>query len=297
MPETLAIPARDGFPLAADLFLPAGEPRAAALLAPAMGVPRAFYAAFAGHLAEQGIAALTVDYRGIGGSREGAGTLRGFRAALHDWAELDLAGALDALASRAPGAPLLWIGHSVGGQLFGLLDEARVRAALFVGSQSGHWRLWPGAGRLAMLALWYAVIPAVVPVFGRLPGAVFGGGEDVPAGVAREWASWGRSREYLLSYARPRGGRGFTRFGGPIRSYAISDDAFAPVPTVSALAACYTAARTEVRVVRPSDAGARSLGHFGFFRARVGGPLWSEASRWLLGEATASGARAGERDA
>src|SRR5512142_76942 len=108
MPETLAIPARDGFPLAADLFLPAGEPRAAALLAPAMGVPRAFYAAFAGHLAEQGIAALTVDYRGIGGSREGAGTLRGFRAALHDWAELDLAGALDALASRAPGAPLLW---------------------------------------------------------------------------------------------------------------------------------------------------------------------------------------------
>jgi predicted alpha/beta hydrolase len=31
-----------------------------------MGVPRAFYAAFAGHLAEQGIAALTVDYRGIG---------------------------------------------------------------------------------------------------------------------------------------------------------------------------------------------------------------------------------------
>jgi predicted alpha/beta hydrolase len=97
--EGLTIHARDGFHLAADLFLPRGTPRAAALVAPAMGVPRAFYAPFGSHLAESGIAALTVDYRGIGGSRNG--TLRGFRAELHDWAEQDLAGALDAIASRA----------------------------------------------------------------------------------------------------------------------------------------------------------------------------------------------------
>lgn len=285
---TIHIPARDGFRLAADLFLPQGAPRAAALVAPAMGVPRVFYAAFAGHLAQSGIAALTVDYRGIGGSRNG--TLRGFRAALHDWGEQDLAGALDAIAARAPGAPLLWVGHSVGGQLFGLLDDARVRAALFVGAQSGHWRLWPGPTRLAMLALWYAVIPAVVPAFGRLPGAVFGGGEDVPAGVAREWAAWGRSRDYVMSYARPRGGLGFGRFAGPIRSYAIADDGFAPLATVSALAACYSATRADVVVVRPSDAGARAIGHFGFFRPRIGRSLWPDASEWLLRAARWDGA-------
>jgi predicted alpha/beta hydrolase len=280
MPEGLRIVARDGFPLAGDLFLPEGTPRAGALVAPAMGVPRAFYAAFAAHLARSGIAALTVDYRGIGGSRNGS--LRRFRAALHEWGEQDLAGALDALAARTGKAPLLWVGHSVGGQLFGLLEDARVRAALFVGAQSGHWRLWPGVGRLGMLALWYAVIPAVVPVFGRLPGAVLGGGEDVPAGVAREWASWGRRRDYVMSYARPRGGLGFARFAGPIRSYAISDDGFAPYATVSALAACYSAARTEVRVVRPADAGVRTLGHFGFFRPKPGKALWDVASAWLL---------------
>ena len=286
MPEPLRILARDGFPLAADLFLPAGSPRAAALVAPAMGVPRGFYAAFAEHLAREGIAAMTLDYRGIGGSR--AGTLRGFRASLHDWAEQDLAGALDAIGARAPGVPLLWVGHSVGGQLFGVLEDAPVRAALFVGAQNGHWRLWPFVGRLGMLALWYAVVPAVVPVFGRLPAAVLGGGEDVPAGVAREWAAWGRSREYVMSYARPRGGRGFARFAGPIRSYAIADDGYAPLATVSALARCYSAARTEVRVVRPADAGTRAIGHFGFFRPRAGKALWDEASRWLLGAADAA---------
>ncbi|HEY6098815.1 MAG TPA: alpha/beta fold hydrolase [Anaeromyxobacter sp.] len=289
MPEALVIPARDGFPLAADLFLPEGTaPRAAVLVAPAMGVPRGYYAAFAAHLARSGMAAITVDYRGIGGSRDGA--LRGFRATLHEWAEADLAGALDALAARLPGLPLLWVGHSVGGQLFGLLDEPRVRAALFVGAQSGHWRLWRGAGRLGMLALWYAVIPALVPLLGRLPGAALGGGEDVPAGVALEWAAWGRRREYALSYARPRGGRGFARFAGPLRSYAIADDGFAPLPAVSALLGCYAAARADLRVVRPSDIGERTIGHFGFFRPKPGRSLWAEVSDWLPRAAEGSGA-------
>jgi predicted alpha/beta hydrolase len=278
--ETLRLAARDGFPLAADLFLPEGAPRAGVLIAPAMGVPRGFYGAFAAHLAREGLAALTLDYRGIGGSR--AGPLRGFRAELHEWAEQDLAAALDALAARLPGAPILWVGHSVGGQLFGLLDDPRVRAALLVGAQSGHWRLWPGVGRLGMLAWWWAVIPALVPVFGHLPGAAFGGGEDVPAGVAREWAAWGRHRDYVLSYARPRGGLGFSRFAGPLRSYAVADDGFAPVPTVEALLRFYAAARSELRVVRPGDVGERTIGHFGFFRPRLGPTLWSEASRWLL---------------
>ncbi len=289
MPETLRVRARDGLSLAADLFLPGEPARAAVLVAPAMGVPRRYYTPFAAHLAGAGLAALTLDYRGIGGSRDG--TLRGFRAALHDWAEQDLAGALDALAARVPGAPLLWVGHSVGGQLFGLLDDPRLRGALFVGAQSGHWRLWPGAGRLALLAWWH-VIPALVSVFGHLPGAAFGGGEDVPAGVAREWAAWGRERDYVLSYARPRGGLGFGRFAGPLLSYAISDDGYAPVPTVEALVRYYAAARAELRVVRPDDVGERAIGHFGFFRPRFGPTLWAEASAWLLRAAGGAGAGA-----
>jgi predicted alpha/beta hydrolase len=249
-----------------------------------MGVPRRYYAAFAEFLARDGMAVLTLDYRGIGGSRDAAP-----RPALRDWGEQDLPGAIDLLERRFPRAPLLWVGHSVGGQLLGVADEGRVAAAIFVAAQSGHWRLWPGFGRWKVFALWYLVIPVVVPLLGRLPAAVLGGGDDVPGGVAREWAEWGRARDYVLSHARPRGGLGFTRLRAPILSYAFDDDDLAPLPTVEALLRYYTAARGEVRLVRAADAGARSIGHFGFFRERFERTLWREAADWL-----ARAARAGE---
>jgi predicted alpha/beta hydrolase len=229
------------------------------------------------------MAALTLDNRGNGGSR--VGPVRRSRARLREWAEQDLAGAVDLLAAAVPGAPLLWVGHSVGGQLLGVVDDPRIAAALLVGAQSGHWRHWSGVGRVGIVALWYAVIPLLVPLLGRLPARVLGGGEDVPAGVAREWARWGRHRDYVLSYARPRGGLGFTRFAGAIVSYAISDDAFAPLRSVEALLGFFPEARTELRVVRPADLGERAVGHFGFFRPRFEPTLWREAGTWLGSQA------------
>lgn len=289
--EPVRVVARDGVALAADLFLPGRERRGAVLVAPAMGVARFHYAAFAAHLAGRGLAALVLDYRGIGGSR--AGPLRGSRATLHDWAEQDLAGALDLLAARFPDAPILWVGHSAGGQLLGLVPEPPVAAALLVGASTGYWRAWPARSRLAIATLWYAAIPALVPVFGRLPAAVLGGGEDLPPGVAREWAAWGRDPEYALSYARPRGGRAFARWRGPLRSYAFADDFYAPVAGVRTLTAFYAAARAEVRVVSPRELGVGRIGHFGFFRPRFAATLWAEAGDWLVAAAASAGSPAG----
>jgi len=94
MPEAIQVAARhDRYPLAANLFLPSGAPRAAVVVAPAMAVPARFYARFAAYLAESGAAALTIDYRGIGGSRPKS--LRGFPSSFHDWGEKDLAGAVE----------------------------------------------------------------------------------------------------------------------------------------------------------------------------------------------------------
>src|SRR5205823_4768419 len=107
---------------------PASRPRGAVVIASALGVPRGFYGAFAGYLAEGGLATLRFDYRGIGGSLRGP--LRQCDATYHSWGEQDLAGALRFLRERHPSAPLLLVGHSVGGQLLGLLPEPdEVRAA------------------------------------------------------------------------------------------------------------------------------------------------------------------------
>jgi predicted alpha/beta hydrolase len=293
--QTIQVTARDGTLLAGDLYEPSGAPRAAALVAPAMATPRRFYAAFARHLADAGYATLAVDYRGVGGSRPAL--LRGYRAALHEWGEQDLAGAADLLAARYPSLPLAWIGHSVGGQLLGIVERVRVDAALLVAAQNGHWRHWPSRrGRALMFGLWHAFIPASVAIAGYLPMRRLRQGEDVPAGVALEWARWGRHREYVWSYAAPRGGRNFVRYAGPLRGYAMADDHYAPVPAHEALLARFTATAPELRVVRPADVGEARVGHFGFFKPAVRTTLWADAVGWLDGAlargATADGATA-----
>jgi predicted alpha/beta hydrolase len=249
------------------------------VVAPAMGVRRSFYAAFSTFLAEAGLLALTVDYRGIGDSAPR--TLRGFPARLRDWGELDLSGACDELRRQAPGVPILWVGHSVGAQLMGLVD-APVAAAVFVASGTGHPSHWPAAARLGMGAIWWVGVPLLTALAGRLPMKALGQGEDVPAGVAREWAEWGRHPRYVRRYADSRGGAGYARYAGPIRAYSFSDDAYAPPRAAGSLLELYSAARVEHRTLRPGDLGVERLGHFAPLRQGFAVPLWTEIRDWLV---------------
>ena len=68
----LTLAARDRTKLAATLFEPAAPNGGAILINIGTGIPRQFYAAFAGHLASRGFTVLTYDYRGIGGSEKPA---------------------------------------------------------------------------------------------------------------------------------------------------------------------------------------------------------------------------------
>jgi predicted alpha/beta hydrolase len=279
MGEPLRIPARgDGFALGAELFMPTSPPTAAVLLAGAMAVKASFYAPLAEYIASRGAAALIVDYRGIGGSRP-RGSFRHFHATLHDWGERDLAGALEWLAWRVPGVPLLWLGHSAGAQLMGLVTEPSVEAALFVAAGTAYWKGYRGVPRAIMAMLWYALFPVALGIAGYLPMRRFGQGEDVPLGVAREWAQWGRDRRYVYSYAEPRGGLGYERYAGPLLAVSIADDRYAPPTSTVHLLSLYRRARKEQWTIRPPDGGA--IGHFGFFRRR---DLWKEPVSWLLRE-------------
>ena len=155
----LRIVAPDGISLAATVWDPAGRAPGgrAVVIASATGVLRGFYASFAAWLSTQGFAVVTFDYRGMGGSRVGA-----HEPAMHDWGERDLASVVEwAARSLGDGTHAAIVGHSVGGQLVGLLPEpARVSALVTIGSQSGDFRLWPLPARLAMAVVWYGVVVA-----------------------------------------------------------------------------------------------------------------------------------------
>ncbi len=279
---SLSLRAADGVSLVGRCFEPSGAVQAAVLIAPAMGVPQRFYAPFARFLADQGMAALTLDYRGIGESRHGS--LRSLGASLADWGDLDLRAALDALRARYGDVPTRWVGHSVGGQLLGLIGDEGIDRALLVASQSGYWRHWPLRDRAKIWLLWHAVIPTVAPLTGRLPAKVLGGGDDIPPGVARQWATWGRHPRYIASLATQRARHGFQDFQGSLRAYVFSDDAMAPRKAAEGLL-CEFAVKGELVEVQPADFGVKGIGHFGAFRRGAPRPLWKDFAAFLaLGE-------------
>lgn len=280
MSVDLMVPARDGYPLGATLFEATGLRKGAVLVNSATAVRRAYYARFAVWLARQGYDVVTYDYRGIGGSRP-AGSLRNFKGTMTQWGAEDFAGVLEWTARERKAEKVLLVAHSVGGQILGLAHNAdRVAAALCVASQSGEWRLWPTLTGKARMALYmYAMLPGVGAALGYVPGKL-GMGEDLPATVAAEWARWCRTRGYLLGGEGSRRA-GYARIRAPILAYSFSDDDYAPRETVAAWLGFFPNAQVSHRHLSPAEAGAKAVGHFGFFRADVESTLWRDAAKWL----------------
>lgn len=275
------ISARDGFSLEATVFARKhtgaldSAPRARVIVvASATGVRRGFYAGFASYLATRGFDVVTFDYRGIGASRpEG----KSATVTMRDWGELDLAAVVAWAADVLGDGRVSVVGHSVGGQLLGLLPEpSRIRAAVTIGAQSGDYRLWPMPSRLLMALLWYGVVPSVTKMVGYLPGKL-GIGEDLPPGVALEWARWCRTPDYLVGDGGDSRRASFARLEAPVLAYGFDDDGYAPEAAVDALMSFYTGASVERRQLGRSDG---RFGHFGFFRRRHES-LWGEVAGFL----------------
>jgi len=273
-------PARDGFRLAGTMYRPATPNRRAVLVQAATGVRQEYYGKFAAFLASRGFSALTFDYRGIGRSRPPS--LRGFRARMLDWVDKDIAGALDYLARASQGARIVGVGHSFGGQIFGLVPgNERYVAAMTVGAQSGYWRHWPGIGKAGMWALVHVVLPGVSTLNGFYPARLLGQGEDLPGGVAAEWARWCRDPQYVVGALEAHDAcAGFT---APMRLVTVSDDAFAPPSAVEAFLRLYPNAPKKLQPIDAEAIPGGPVGHFGFFRDRFRDSLWMDAAQWMEG--------------
>lgn len=270
----------DGYPLAATVFEPAGDFRAVVLVASATAVPRGYYAKFARFLAGQGFKVITFDYRGIGGSKPKGG-LRGFDARMRDWAALDLVAAVDYAEALAHGRPLLYVGHSFGGQALGQLpNNHKVSRALFVASQIGYWRRFPAPEKYRVWFMLRILGPALYTLTGYVPGKL-GMGEDLPKGVFREWAGWCMKPRYLYDDETLDARKYFPNYKGALRAIGMSDDDWAPPVTVAGLLAGYTGTKPEHITVTPESAGQKKIGHFGYFREPSREPLWREAAEWL----------------
>ena len=269
-----AIPARDGYRLAATAFQPAADADNVVLINSATAVPRRFYRHFAAALAAAGYHTLSYDYRGIGGSRPQR--LRGFDASMRQWALLDMAGIIDWIVAELRPRRLFLVGHSVGGQIAGLLDNAQsVDGMVTLSAQSGYWAL-QGAEQKAVAAFHaYLTLPLLSRLFGYMPWP--GVSEDLPKAAALEWASWCRNPKYVLGDDTLPLDR-FAKFSAPVLAYSISDDKWGTARSVDAMMHAYP--DLERRHLTPADAGLKAIGHLGYFRPESGA-LWSDAIAWL----------------
>jgi predicted alpha/beta hydrolase len=276
------IPAADGLPLAATIYRREDQPAPdrVVLVNAAMGVRRHFYDRYARFLAQEGFVVVTFDFRGIGESRPAQ--LRHYAARLRDWGEQDTAGAIDWLDERFPGARLLVVGHSAGGQIVALApNNHRLAGMLTVASQSGYWRLYNVPEKYRLLVLWKVVLPGLANLCGYLPGRRLGMGADIPKGVILEWARWCLQPHYCFGDDRLPARENAKRFTAPLLAYSMADDEWAPARAVDSLLSYYVNAQKTRRHVRPHELGVRAIGHFGFFKEQFKPTLWHESAAWL----------------
>ncbi len=241
------------------------------------GIAQRFYGRFAQYLAVSGITTLTYDYRGIGGSRPKS--LVDFAASVEDWGALDCSAVLEFLARRYPDRRRLVIGHSVGGFLTGFaMNGELVDRMLLVGGHSGYWGDYARWARPWMYALWHVFMPAVTSVVGYFPGRALHLGDDLPAGVARQWAERRRG-DFWWNLRTPSGEADtarrdkllarFSAIRAPTVALRFTDDAFATEAATNRLVSFYPCAQCKTIALHPSDAGCDRIGHFGFFRERM----------------------------
>lgn len=282
--ETIQIRTADQTMLAAKKFTPLGDVKAVVLMPAAMGVAQNFYAPFAEFLAENGIAVLSFDYRGMGESipLEFRASLRGFKANLNDWAEQDYNAALHAAKAWQATVPLLVVGHSLGGQLPGLVpDHDLIDGMLTVGSGSGYWKDNAPALKRIVWFMWYFAVPVFTRLCGYFPGKKLRMVGNLPKGVIYQWSRWCRSPYYFADKSGLRMQTGHHKMQIPILALSFTDDELMSRRSIDSLHDYYSGAQVERRYIHPQEVDAKHIGHFGFFRPQFRHTLWQQALQWL----------------
>jgi predicted alpha/beta hydrolase len=271
---------KDGSTLVLRTFEPDGAPRACVVLPSAMGVTQNFYSRFAEWLSASGFLVATFDYRGIGLSAPP--TLRGFKMNINRWATEDCPAVIDFVKARLPDAPLYWIGHSLGGQLLGLIpNRDRIDRVMTVATGSGYWLENSWRTRRFVWWMWFVAVPLAVRFAGYFPGKRLRKVGDLPAGVIAQWRRWCLNREYVVGAEGDDTRAAYASVRIPMLALSFTDDEMMSAQSIRSLHDLYSGAPIEYRRIAPPDVAARRIGHFGFFRPQFEQTLWPLVPQWL----------------
>lgn len=277
--EQIEIICSDGFKLAGTIYQ-AKRPKAAVMIGPATGIKRGFYHKFASFLAENNFSVLTYDNRGIGGSQRN--NINKIDASLITWGRLDMTAALEELKSRFPGLNYHLVGHSAGGQLLGLMDNALELTSLFnFAASSGSVKNMSYPFKLNALFFLNIFIPFSNFFFKKTNSNWIGMGEPLPYKVAAQWRKWCNNRGYVkTALGKEVKEHFYNDLSLPSLWLHATDDGIANYDNVIDMLAVFPKINAEVITLNPRENGMKEIGHMKFFSSK-NDKLWSYALDWL----------------
>ena len=266
MSQQISISTIDGNEIKATYFAPHQEAKKVILIIPGVGIRERFYKNFALSLCQKGIAIYTFDFRGIGRSKPAS--MKGFQATVTNWAELDIEGMLQYILKKHSELDLKIIAHSGGGTILGLAPSAQQASSIMLVASPRCLRdYYKGVDYFKMWLILSVLYPVFSKWLGYFPSRWFKMGEDLPKGVALEWADWGRHFQGMR-YCIGRKIERFYAIEANISLLSFDNDFFANEESVRGLSFLYKNAPTTHLHFKNEDLYGEPVDHFCFFKKK-----------------------------
>ncbi len=195
---------------------------------------------------------------------------------MHEWGTLDMNAALNYIINEKGINKVIWIGHSVGAQMMGLLQQRhKIEKVIAINSSIGYWNYFKFPYNYMVLSLLLFIGPPLTIINGYAPMRKLGWGEPLPSGVYFEWRKWCLSKYHFRDFLQGHINEPlFKDFVAPIIAVHTSDDFIANDTTVKKLLEFYPQSPNKIICLNPLDYGAGKIGHTGIFRKRFEKSIW-----------------------
>jgi predicted alpha/beta hydrolase len=257
-------------PLMVMLF-PSENTQGSILLAPAMGITAQYYKNLASWLSEQGFFVGVLDYQGTGTTEH----LIKLPITFNDWVKnIEIAGQW--LHQQNPDLPLIFLGHSIGSQLFGFVKNTKLfDKAVFIASSTGYWKDGHSPQKWINYFLLNIILPLSNFVWSYTNAKFFKQGANYPKKPALQWRRWCLNKDYLKVDLNDTQNNYYNHYKGEITSIWFSDDPIANEISAPKLLNIYKRAETKLVEIDPSACDSPTIGHSGFLSRKFSNSIWN----------------------
>jgi len=231
-------------------------------------------------LAESGYGVICFNNRGIGDSK--TVDIKHSNTSKIDWGRLDMTAVFNQLKVEFPNHKYHLIGHSAGGQLVGLMDNALELSSIFnYACSSGCLSNMSYPFKFQAHFFMNFFIPMSNLLFGKTNSHWVGMGEALPKQVANQWRKWCNGKGYLeTDFGKAIQEHYYYDLDIPSKWLHAVDDQIANLKNVKDMMRVFTKSKKSLVSLNPKKLNIKEIGHMKFFSSK-NKILWVYVLDWL----------------